>query len=381
MFISQVLISNVNILIVDSNQKVWLMGNNYSRKMGFGKDSHSIYSPMYIGLQLGVEETVKKFIATDFMIIIYTSKGNVYIPNKIFNDVDLDFLDFKKRRNRNAIMPTVIPTIPALPRYEDRDEDRDEDRFVALTDSDDGIPKDCFAQPIRNGDDTIEDSEERDDDYGDERVDEIDDNYDDEIDDEIEDEINPTNIPIYELFRAADRHDMLDSSSEDSEEQLTDPNMASIIDNEEFFYTVFDQRMGRHSIGSTGFVLFETDVDDIIAYSKVFIFRKKDKLFFYDPSANRNDYVFNKKLGMSCVLINKPEYPYYQILPPFDINSDMVFHSDFVMCQVFDSKESDVRRGGMIHIIAVKEAFDSAFINWIYFKPDFVIDEVYYLNT
>lgn len=362
--IKQILIDCVNILILDNENKVWLMGNNFARKIGFGKDSNSIYSPIYIGLQLDPNETIKKFITTDFIIIIYTSKNRVYIPNKNTKDINLDFLGLTTSR---AHIPTNVDSL--------------ESNLESVTTNMPSIIRDAHGTTNtmdNNSDDEVHDTHDSHDSHDTHEV------YNNtEIPDEIDetDEASEEDAPAYDFNRVVDIYTTLDQyvfSDDDVDNNAGDvydeSNSAasSNIDNETFFYSMFNQRMGKHCIDTEGYVLFETYVDDIIAYSKVFIFRKGTDLYFYDPVANRNDYIFNKKLGMSVILINKPQYPYYQIVPPFG-TTNMTFHKNFVL----------VRYGSYIHIISIKEAFDTAFINWLYFQSYFEIsgEDIYYLNT
>src|SRR5271154_5500404 len=81
--INRVLISNDNILIIDSSNKLWIMGGNEHRRTGVGENlrRHAIHTPEYTGIQLDGDENIKKFHVYDSLITIFTTHGRLFIGN------------------------------------------------------------------------------------------------------------------------------------------------------------------------------------------------------------------------------------------------------------------------------------------------------------
>jgi hypothetical protein len=83
--IKKVIPVHTNILIIDDANRLWIIGNNNERKMGVGKINESIYSPIYLGIDLDQDDDVKKFCVSRSIILILSIKGKVYILNNLNN--------------------------------------------------------------------------------------------------------------------------------------------------------------------------------------------------------------------------------------------------------------------------------------------------------
>jgi len=68
-----------NILITDSEKKLWIMGSNDDKKTGLGKANKHLYIPVNTGIQLMENDRVKYFYCYTCITIIYTHNGYLFV--------------------------------------------------------------------------------------------------------------------------------------------------------------------------------------------------------------------------------------------------------------------------------------------------------------
>lgn len=86
--IKNVFLYGENILIVDSENTLWIMGDNMDRVTGFGNKDKSIYTPFRTGIILENDEEVKKFYVYSHLMAIFTSKGRLFLSRHLNDDKD-----------------------------------------------------------------------------------------------------------------------------------------------------------------------------------------------------------------------------------------------------------------------------------------------------
>ncbi len=77
--IKKVISYGENILVIDQENKIWIMGNNNDRITGFGKKDETIYSPIYTHITLDEDEDISKFYVCGELLSFYTTKGKLYL--------------------------------------------------------------------------------------------------------------------------------------------------------------------------------------------------------------------------------------------------------------------------------------------------------------
>ena len=78
-----------NILIVDSENTLWIMGDNQYRRTGVGIRNEHIYTPIQTGITLDDGEKIKTFYAKALFSVIYTTLNNLYISNYLKDEIIL----------------------------------------------------------------------------------------------------------------------------------------------------------------------------------------------------------------------------------------------------------------------------------------------------
>ena len=82
--IKKTLISDENILLIDECNKVWILGNNEHRKIGFGIASVPMIRPIDTEIILSYTETIDSFYCYKYLLCIYTSLGKLYISKNLY---------------------------------------------------------------------------------------------------------------------------------------------------------------------------------------------------------------------------------------------------------------------------------------------------------
>jgi len=325
--IRNVYVSRKNILIVDTSNKLWIMGNNHQRMTGINTKSNPIYSPIDIGVSLDDDETIKRFYSSDYIIIVFTSKGNLFMGDHLHGVPEI--------KNNG---PTVIRSA------RDMTSARSSPQLIRSNSNNDD-------QSNYDSEEEIEISR---------------------TDDDSETENNNANEQ-----RATERR-VFDT---DSDEELIDStNNSSIINNNIFFHKMYKEFTKTEEINkkSTGFSLFSDNVENIVVLCNCIFFMKNKKLYVYHPDLEVMDMIINKKFSISSIFVENGKYKYYQLVLPFDI-SNAVFNRHFIY--VFSN--------GYHHILSACDIYRDVYyyhedentdICWIYFTTDFQLDpnDIYY---
>ncbi len=355
--INHVLISNDNILIIDSLNKLWIMGNNEYRRTGVGEShDHVVYMPAYTGIQLDSDENIKKFHVHDSLITIFTTHGRLFIGNHQYTpDSMLKFIGetydnfFYGSRHRNHTITNSSSRIPepgsfiaAFPNQMPGSES-----FFATFPSNQ-MPEPNFLMLDR-------------------------------IDMEIDNVLESKN----DSDEYDDPHDHSDSDDDDLDGEKSDSSsdndhiieQDSIADNLCTFRKAIRMR-NKFNVEKipSGFSLLESSVDQIMALYDTIFFLKGGSLYMYDIEHDPVNSIISKQLGLSRILHKAGFYYYYQLILPFDI-TNIKFFDTFVY--IFSNNYH--------HILTVSDKLtDSANYNvvWLYFKTDiqFDISDIHYCS-
>lgn len=80
MSINKIFISKSNILILDSENKIWIMGDNHFKKTGYLYKENDIIIPILTNIKLNNDEIIK-FYSLSHYCVVYTKKGNIFLSN------------------------------------------------------------------------------------------------------------------------------------------------------------------------------------------------------------------------------------------------------------------------------------------------------------
>lgn len=90
MVINKVYSDKDNILIQDDKNKLWIMGDNSFRRTGVGRRSEPIYKPKFTNIKLDHDEYVTKFYVREYLMVIYTSFGKLYVSRAMYRKIKKD---------------------------------------------------------------------------------------------------------------------------------------------------------------------------------------------------------------------------------------------------------------------------------------------------
>lgn len=376
--IKKVLINAANILVIDSDNKIWIMGNNKYRKTGYGFKNKSIYSPICTNIILEITEDIKLFYCYDYMMIIYTTLGKLYISNNLanmneklnenrsdnfnrvrdVNDTPIDTPELIRRsfmRNReiSPMAEEIILDITYTPninhyRYLSNDHDeypnQHQDEYV-IEEILDQTPNHSLSNLVGS---SVREQE---------RAFLINDNgrdngRDNERDNESENDSNSdSDMSINEdLEEIIELNGCIDEDVE-------------IISNNKYFKKIEKKLFGNIDIICKGFTLLEDKIEEIMALSNFVIFKKNNNLYFFDCTTNSYETILHKELDISVLAIDRGFYNYSQLMFPFDI-SNAIFCDRFVYLYV----------NGYHHILMGNDRLIECRIVWLYFKTDLEIN-------
>jgi hypothetical protein len=74
-------LSDSNLLLMDNNRQLWIMGDNTNIRTGFGRSEESYYTPIFTGITLQQDETISRFYVFDDLLSFYTNKNRLYVSN------------------------------------------------------------------------------------------------------------------------------------------------------------------------------------------------------------------------------------------------------------------------------------------------------------
>jgi hypothetical protein len=86
--IKKVISCDQNIIIIDTENKIWIMGNNNDRITGFGKSHEALYSPYRTQIMLETDEDIEKFYVYGRLLSFYTTKKKLYLSRSEYSDED-----------------------------------------------------------------------------------------------------------------------------------------------------------------------------------------------------------------------------------------------------------------------------------------------------
>ena len=82
--IKKIYASNENILIMDFDNSLYLMGDNCYDKIGINTHSKAIHSPVPIKITLQKDEDIKLFYSLEWLLVIYTTHNRVFVSRNKF---------------------------------------------------------------------------------------------------------------------------------------------------------------------------------------------------------------------------------------------------------------------------------------------------------
>ena len=101
--IKNIHVCDKNILFVDTDNKLWIMGNNQYKKTGFGVKDTPIYSPILTNITFGTDVEIRKFYVGKRIIVIYTSDKKLYVS---------DSEGYTKKTETNTTLPLATAMSP-----------------------------------------------------------------------------------------------------------------------------------------------------------------------------------------------------------------------------------------------------------------------------
>lgn len=91
-----------NILIIDNDNRVWIMGNNKYRRTGYQDDKVYLYQPIKTNIQLDSDENIKLFYVNEHLISFYTTKKRVYITHHTYQDDNINMVNNNDDENTDT---------------------------------------------------------------------------------------------------------------------------------------------------------------------------------------------------------------------------------------------------------------------------------------
>ena len=347
--IRRILVHNENILIIDTDNKLWIMGDNLGRKTGFGEKNNPLYSPIFMGIILDQNDTVKRFYSYEHLLAIFTVQGKLYVSrNNLTTDI-------RERRH-----PEVRPCIP--------DNDLEYPCHPEV--------RTCVDNELECPYSDCESSEDENDSQF---------NYSDPIccgDSNEENRNTFNNFPsIFRLTTIA-----MDSITEalngGSVQNIVTEIMDNVFnnasDNDDQSLTNYDYFRqirqpccyghNQRKPSEPGVDLIEDGIDQVTFTLETIYFLKNGKIYFYNQNIKPKSMILTKKLGLS-VISNREKPSCYQLVFPFDID-DIHFGENFV----------HLRSGQYNHILSANSSCEQKsekLVSYIYFKLN-RIDKIYY---
>ena len=333
--IRDVYVSDENILVISTDSKVWIMGDNHDRKTGFGEKHDPLYAPVFTKIILDPEEQIKKFHSYGHTIIIYTTKGRLFCSNNLY----------RSDSHRSGVHNGSLLGRPIRIRGGDHGSSYSSDDYSNDNSSD---TSDSYEEEY---------TEDNDSDDGTDYSDGEDENTGFE---DIIEGANSGNSGITSIGLSSWPGITTLLQSIQSVGLTPSPNIDLI--NGAFF----DKMYRKHRNGSKtlnhdpGYTLFAENVTDAVISFHTIIFRKDNKIYFFDESVTICDAIVQKKLGLSAIFIDNGPLSYYELIMPFDATK-FIFCEDFVWGQI------DTYYHLLYSAIDVDE---NSYLTWAYFKFD-----------
>lgn len=342
--IKKTFVYGANILLIDTTNKIWIMGSNGGGRTGFGKKNKSLYSPIYTGIILDENEDVAKFYVYEYLCSIFTTNGKLFVAKNITNKI-------KKKNSKSSSTRNLINNIDSNDSNDSNDNDdlplgteivtrRTNNQItnmltnmVSAYSSGYMLPADEYAEIFISTDaedsSTISSNTNSDISSNTNSVsDDEDDHYSNESDDELDDELDDDGV----------------------------------FNNSNFFCSLIYRSLYKSNT-DVGFDLLESAVDDVIFVAKCIIFKKNDKIYFYNKKMLPRRAIISRKTIFSTIFIDKKPLSYFQLVLPFNNDSQIIFRDDFIY----------IFSGFYHHIITIAEAMVfNGNISWIYFQTNMI---------
>jgi hypothetical protein len=434
--IKQILTTNENIVIVDGENKMYIMGDNNNKKTGFFKKETALYHPKFTNVILDEDESIKKIYSTYHHIYVYTTKNKVYLSNYLSankkssnrghrnNEIDWDAIHQNDRtdwdaversgfltgaairpvdsiiNNGNTIQIGDIPVELNSPLVNQEAQSQQssllipDDSLVGQEISR-SISSSPASRSMRNqlveedtsADEEIvvnndNDSEYSNDEQNDEQNDET------ESDDEhvtgysdrsidTEDAIELERRVLSDLMNHA--HGQLTPGmvytlnfSNTQQHSVPSNQQSSINMNNRSF---LNSLKNKHQDSSSGFSLFQSDITDLTVSAEALFFLQNGKLHVYTPTVDATDMFHYKTFGLNFLQIKNDQYPYYQVVFPFEVEK-----FEFRLECVYFCASTPIKYH---HFFSAEFRNDAYDFNWIYFKTDIEFDssDIYFCVT
>lgn len=393
-FIKNVFIYDINILVLDVDNKLWIFGDNSHKKTGFHIKESALYSPIDTGIILNDKEEVKKFYSCKYYIAIYTSLGRLFISKYIY----------KSKKNVSITNNNVNNQSNPINQINMNDDTNQTD----YTDSTNSDNSDTENDEIYNNNDSLSANDSDSDEsmeFAENNTLSHSSNSNNLVNSINSNSINSnsinsnlinSNVQSFYYVDSNEIHHYIETNSDvislgtlvglslqdgvntinhtinnynTDSESVYNENNSDIFDNSQYFNTIqkYINLPNRNSEG-TGMYLFEDGIDDVLFIYDTIFFMKKGELFVSQRNLTPNNMIINKKLGLSSILHkNTNGTIYYKLIFPFDVDK-ISFGYNFV----------HLTAGRYHHILTYDE--DTKNLIYVYFKTDIKIttNDIYF---
>nr|WBF70716.1 hypothetical protein [Megavirus caiporensis] len=347
--IKNIYVSGSRVLIVDSNNKLYLFGHTCHNILGIDliceESENNISGCFYTGIILDESDTINKFYSKLNYIVIHTKNGKLYFSKNIISENYIGTINNFSNNIHNSVDNNCDNN-------DNNDNNNDNDNNDNNEDSDDDDTDDTDdTDTDTDNDDTDSDSSanlilnKNTEDYDYESMPNL----------EFNDGVENNNNNKFEHEKKIDLELMgidIDFNLENNGNILKLKNSANI--------------------GESGIDLFQENVIDVLFTDKFIFYQMDDNIYMFDPH-----FIDNEAICFICCNwllleknINGTTYIYYQLIFPFEIEK-IYFSADFMY----------FKSGKYHHIIFDQYSpnssdfiADSKSIKWIYFITDIEFD-------
>ena len=333
-------LANENILVIDNEHKIWVMGENLYNIFHYGEKMSAAYTPVYTGITLDENETVKKFHVYLNFMSIWTNKGKLYISRR------------KKHKNhKNTTLSVLISDSEPETDTEDDGNNNGSDgeyEFESDTKSDNESDSELFISDI-----FLAQSENL------SRVRDMITSRFIVAENNSANNSNEKAVNTNELNNVSDSSDPSSDSSDRSDHNIRHADVLMSI-TDAHVMSKAESENSLESIPKNAFFLLEENVEKVVFCCQTIFFKKNNDVYFYHNYLTSDDLFYNH-LALSCHQIVKDKISYYKIVFPFQWEK-LELHDNFVYFKLNSyhcviSTLDDIKR-------------DNEVINWIYFAFD-----------
>ena len=365
--IKQIHLSGGNILLTNSDNVLFILGQNINRVTGFGNNDDTIYSPIGIGVTLDNDDSVKKFHCYDKLLAIFTTKGKLFVSRHLE-------IDEKKPTEENSSHGShmITPEITHnqsdrsyLTRYLTHTVDHLQRESIILD-----IPIEYLPQRP-NGELESNDTTNHSVDVSNEN--------DENSNDENSSDENSSN----ENSSDENNHVIIQENSGDYQFHLRNDDISQFQNSlylDSILHMYKKNKRSYNQKSRKGFDLITDEISEILFVSDTILFKKNNSIFIFSKKINPKNISVVKNLGIS-VIPSGEQKNYYQLFLPFEYEK-IVFTDKFIyLCS-----------GNFHHIISGRDHNRCLIYNiklnllrkypfvWFYFRSDIHISEknIYY---